>query len=91
MKYRFSPEVTSQLREIKRKNKMLFLRIQKQLHVFSQNNTHPSLRIHKLAGVHKNVWSISITMRIRMLYITISSTEIYFVDIGTHDQVYRKK
>ena len=91
MKYRFSPEVTSQLREIKRKNKTLFLRIQKQLKTFSLNDKYPSLRIHKLTGTHKNVWSISITMQIRMIYIVISSSEIFFVDIGTHDQVYRKK
>lgn len=91
MKYRFSSEVTSQLREIKRKNKTLFLRIQKQLNTFSFDPKHPSLRTHKLSGTHKNVWSITITMQIRMLYIIISPTEIFFVDMGTHDKVYRRK
>ena len=91
MKYRISPEVSLKLREIKHKNKTLFIRIQKQLNTFSLDQKHPSLRIHKLSGIHKNVWSITITMQIRMLYIVTSSTEVYFVDIGTHNEVYRKK
>ena len=41
MKYRFSPEVSSKLREIKRKDNRLFLRIQKQLHLFSIDQKHP--------------------------------------------------
>ena len=91
MKYRFSPEVSSKLREIKRKDNRLFLRIQKQLHLFSIDQKHPSLRSHKIAGTYQNVWSISITMQIRMLYVIISPDEVYFADMGTHDEVYRKK
>lgn len=91
MKYRFSAEVSVRLRKIKRKNSALFLRIQKQLNTFSLNQNHPSFRTHKLSGIHKNVWSITITMQIHMLYIITSPTEVYFVDIGTHDEVYRKR
>lgn len=90
MKYRFSPEVKLKLREIKHKNTTLFVRIQKQLHIFSLDPKHPSLRTHKISSTHKNVWSISITMQIRMLYVIISPDEVYFADIGTHDEVYRK-
>lgn len=91
MKYRISPEVSIKLREIKHKNKELFVRIQKQLHLFSLDSKHPSLRAHKLSGTRRNIWSISISMKVRMLYVIISSDEVYFADIGTHDQVYRKK
>lgn len=91
MIYRFSPEVKSKLREIKHKNTTLFVRIQKQLHIFSQDPKHPSLRTHKISGTGKNVWSISITMQIRMLYVITSPDEVYFADIGTHDEVYGKK
>lgn len=91
MKYRFSPEVKQKLREIKQKNMALFVRIQKQLHLFSQDPKHPSLRTHKISGTRTNIRSISITMQIRMLYVTISPYEVYFADFGTHDEVYRKK
>lgn len=87
---KFSPSVDKKLREIQRQNVSLYNRIQKQLYLFINNPRHKSLRLHRIKRRDNlNVWSISIDKNFRMLYIEGGS--IYFFDIGTHDEVYRKK
>ncbi len=90
MNIQFSSLVIKELTKIKRKDKKLIENIEKQLHIFELNPKHPSLRIHKLTGKLGNAWSISITMKIRMLYQLIDESTAYFFDIGTHDEVYKK-
>lgn len=85
---KFSPNVTKKLRDIKRTNIKLFNKIQKQLKLFQQNPRHPSLRLHKITREVENTQSISIDMSTRMIY-TETDGEIYFFEIGTHDEVYR--
>jgi len=88
MKIKLSPEVIQNLKKLKQKDRKLFDRVEKQLALFLQNPKHPSLRTHKLTGKIENRWSISITKSIRMVYV-IQEPTIYFVAIGTHDQIYR--
>lgn len=90
MQLRFSEKVTEKLKKIKRTDKRLFKQISKQLLLFEQNSQHPSLRTHKLSGTMYSVWSISINRSMRMIYIFYKQGEYYFVDIGTHDEVYGK-
>ena len=79
-----------ELKKIKQKDQKLTKKIEKQLLLFQSNSKHPSLRTHKLTDKRGEAWSISITMSIRMVY-TISDEEIaYFIDIGSHDEVYIK-
>ncbi len=85
---KFSPDVYLKLQKIKKKNPQVFNKIQKQLAIFKQNPKHKSLRVHKITREVKNVWSISIDRSLRMLY--IDEKTIYFFEIGTHDEVYRK-
>ena len=61
----------------------------KQLNLFSIDPKHKSLRVHKLSGELKQLWSISINKEIRMVYVQEKDV-VYFSDIGTHDEVYRK-
>jgi proteic killer suppression protein len=89
MHIKLSPLVIKELIKIKKKAKKLKLRIQIQLQLFSINPKHTSLRVHKLTGSMNNVWSISITDSIRMVYRIINEETAYFVDIGTHDEVYK--
>ncbi len=86
---RFSNQVYEKIHFLKKKNKRLFDLIQKKLELIILNENHPSLRKHKLNGKLNNLWSISINKSIRMVYIEMEN-EYYFVDIGTHDQVYKK-
>lgn len=84
----FSPDLSKKLQKIKKKDYLLFSKIQKQLKIFRDNPRHKSLRLHKITREVKNVWSISIDKSIRMLY--VDETDIYFFDIGKHNEVYRK-
>ncbi len=90
MKSKISPLVQKEIINIQRKDKKLANRIEKQILLFEENPKHPSLRIHKLSGNRENMWSISITMSIRMVYLLIDDDQAIFIKIGTHDQVYKK-
>ena len=90
MKAKSSPFVQKTLTQIYKKDKKLAKKVQKQILVFETNPKHPSLRLHKLSGNLDNMWSLSITKSIRMVYRLINHDIGYFVDIGTHDEVYKK-
>ena len=52
----------------------------------------PHLYYHYLGGNLKGIQAVSITDKYRIsLTIVISEKEIILLDIGTHDEVYRKK
>ncbi len=92
MNIAFSPECREKLRKIKQENQPLFKKIVKQLKLFEQHPTHPSLRLHKLKGNLQETWSISITMAVRMVFyyrIVITTKQAVFFNIGTHEEVYR--
>jgi len=91
MKTKISPLLQNEIIAIHRKDKKLANRIEKQILLFEENPKHPSLRIHKLSGNHPNMWSISITMSIRMIYLLLEDNQALFIKIGTHDQVYKSK
>lgn len=86
---KFASDVEEYLIKIKRKDSRLFSRIDKQLELFVKNPKHPSLRTHKLSGKMKNMWSISITMSIRMVYIKMGENSFVFVKIGEHKEAYK--
>ncbi len=90
MKAKFSPFVQKRLTEIYKKDKKLVSKVEKQVALFESNPKHPSLRIHKLSGNLNNIWSLSINKSHRMVYKLIDKETAYFVDIGTHDEIYRK-
>ncbi len=90
MKAKFSPFVQKSVTQIYKKDRKLAEKIQRQILLFESNPKHPSLRLHKLSGTLDNMWSLSITMSIRMVYRLTSNETAYFTDIGTHNEVYRK-
>ncbi len=65
------------------------LRIQfyERLTLFQQNPRNPLLRDHKLSGKKTGFRAFSITGDIRVIY-SIEGDIIYFIDIGSHNQVY---
>lgn len=89
MYIRIDEKLQEELKVIDKKNPKLARQVQKQLRLFKENPKHKSLRIHKLSGELKNMWSITITKAIRTAYL-LEGDEAYFYDIGTHDEVYRK-
>jgi len=90
MNAKFSPSVQKELEKIQQKDKKLANRIEKQIALFEENPKHPSLRTHKLSGTIDNMWSISITMSIRMVYVLLDQGSVIFVKIGLHDELYGK-
>ncbi len=90
MKAKISLHVQKTLLKIARKDKNLLAKIKKQIELFETNPHHPSLRIHKLSGSLENMWSMSVGLSVRMVYIVLEDDIAYFVDIGSHDEVYRK-
>lgn len=89
MHIRLDKKLQKELLDISKKDPKLAKLIAKQLNLFKVNPKHKSLRTHKLSGELKNLWSISISQSIRMIYI-LDKDEAYFIDIGTHDEVYKK-
>jgi addiction module RelE/StbE family toxin len=89
MRIRFDEKLQKELPVISKKDPKLAKLIAKQLNLFKIEPRHKSLRVHKLTGELKNLWSISINQSIRMVYL-LDGDEAYFVDIGTHDEVYRR-
>lgn len=90
MNAKFSPSVQKELEKIQQKDRKLANRIEKQIALFEENPKHPSLRTHKLSGTIDNIWSISITMSIRMVYVLLDQGSVIFVKIGLHDELYGK-
>lgn len=90
MKAKLSPLVQQKLTHLYKKDKKLVSRIEKQIKLFESNPKHPSLRTHKLTGNLTNRWSISISRELRMVYLMLDEDIAYFVDLGAHDEVYRK-
>ena len=89
MRIRFSRDFYKELQVINKNNKPLINKIQKKLKLIIFNPYHPSLRLHKLKGKLDNIWSISINKDLRIVFIK-EENEAYFIDIGTHNQVYKK-
>ena len=83
----FSPTFVKKLKTLSIKDKNLLIKIKKQLHLFQLNPQHPSLRLHKLKGDLKDVWSISVTKSFRIIF--EDSNTYYFFDMGEHTYIYR--
>ena len=88
MIYSTLPRVKKKLIKYVKSDRVVFDLVRKQLKLFEINDNHPSLRVHKLHGELEGYWSISINKSLRMIYF-IENNEAYFIDIGTHNEVYR--
>jgi mRNA-degrading endonuclease YafQ of YafQ-DinJ toxin-antitoxin module len=71
------------------KHKNLIKQYEKTLKLMEINPFHPSLRLHKIEGRMKEVFSISINMIYRIsIEFIIREDAIIPIDIGTHDEIY---
>lgn len=69
-------------------NQTLVIRFKERLSIFLLDPNNTLLRNHKLVGKIINLHSFSITGDIRVVYKDLSSDEVLFLDIGSHNQVY---
>jgi mRNA-degrading endonuclease YafQ of YafQ-DinJ toxin-antitoxin module len=49
---------------------------------------HKRLKVHKLGGKLKGIWSFSINYRIRVTFFKPKKNVIVLETVGTHDEVY---
>jgi addiction module RelE/StbE family toxin len=56
--------------------------------LFRSNPLHPSIRLHPLKGKLAGKWTLSVTMKIRIIFLRLEKGEIVFLSIGQHD-IYR--
>ena len=52
--------------------------------LFRSNPFHPSLRLHKLDGKLKGLWSISLDMKYRIVFKPLEDGVILLISIGLH-------
>lgn len=52
--------------------------------LFRTNPFHPSLRLYKLEGKLKGLWSISLDMKYRIIFKPLEDGMILFISIGVH-------
>ena len=62
-------------------------RYEDRLKLFMSNRRSPILKDHALVGMKLKLRAFSITGDIRVVY-TIVDDSVFFLDIGTHNQVY---
>lgn len=65
----------------------LYRRFKERVRVFIESPTNPILQDHQLKGDKADFRAFSITGDIRVVY-QKGEDYIYFIDIGTHNQVY---
>lgn len=87
---KFDINLLKKLQKIKLTNPKLYKKIESKLELFQSDPKHPSLRLHKITNDVGSTLSISIDKSIRMLHTNLED-KIYFFNLGTHDEVYRKK
>lgn len=88
MKAYYSPRFISKYKKISKRDKRLGSLIKEKIALLLSDKENPSLRMHKLQGDMGNDWSISVTSSIRAIF-TYVGDNLYFIDFGSHDEVYR--
>ena len=56
--------------------------------LFKANPLHPSLRLHRLQGKLDSLWSISVTLDYRIIFLRMPKGDVVFTSIGRH-AIYR--
>jgi len=76
-------------RRYKKLNKEIKKRAQEREKVFVANIFDPRIETHKLHGKLKEQWSYSIGYDHRIAFIFLENGDVLYVDVGTHDELYR--
>ena len=77
----YHPDFVKELRELETS---IQLRAIKTEDLFRDNPLHSSLRLHQLSGKLQGSWSISVNMKVRILFVRQENGDIVFYSIGRH-------
>lgn len=89
MKIHFTKDFKKAYQKRIESNNNLTNRFESRYDLFEDDPTNPTLKDHALSGKLQGYRAFSITGDIRVVYYFFEDTA-YFVDIGTHNQVYGK-
>ena len=73
--------------KIYRANSKIGSSVDAKVSLLLENPRHPSLRLHKITRAGIGAWSISVNMKLRLIFV-YRDYGILLVDIGDHDEVY---
>jgi len=62
---------------------------EKQEKLFRNNSYHPSLHTEKLETKDRQMWSLRVDRRYRIIFRFIAKNKVLFLTIGPHDWIYR--
>jgi len=85
MTTKFSKDFNSQLATLQPAQKQ---QVKDAIELFLDNPTHGSLRIHSLTQEWAGWFSISASDDLRLHYKLPDDETVFFVAVGTHDQLY---
>jgi addiction module RelE/StbE family toxin len=81
-----------QARKFFKKHPDLKERFAKLVTELSDDPFQPALQLHPLTGKLDGLWALSLTYKYRVtLTLMITEKEIVLLDVGSHDELYRKK
>ena len=75
------------IRTFRKVNPALQEEIIERTELLKDSSNHKRLRVHKLSGKLKKVWSFSVNYRVRITFARIKKNVIVLETIGTHDEV----
>lgn len=87
MKVFLTTSYSRAIKKILKKDSRVGTKVIEKVGILIENPKNSSLKLHKLSGTHRNVWSISIAEDIRLLFV-YEDRGIVLVDIGKHEDVY---
>lgn len=73
------------VKDLKKLEASLQLRAIKTEALFRSNPLHPSIRLHRLKGRLIGLWSLSVSMRARIIFKRMQNGDIVLLSIGQHD------
>ena len=56
--------------------------------LLKDEDNHKRLKVHKLSGKLKSIWSFSVNYKIRVTFVKPKKNVIVLGTVGTHDEVY---
>ncbi|MBI2009935.1 MAG: type II toxin-antitoxin system mRNA interferase toxin, RelE/StbE family [Candidatus Chisholmbacteria bacterium] len=69
-------------------NQKLVAKVSEKILLFAKDPTNPLLKDHSLRGKMANVRAFWVTGDMRIVYVFLGEDEVFFIDIGSHNQVY---
>lgn len=76
------------LRKVSKLEDSLILEIKEKIELLKDTKNHSKLKVHKLHGELKGLFSFYVNYKVRVIFEYLSKNEIVLEDVGGHDDVY---